>query len=195
MFREPSFDLAILNLDILSIYPNILSKCDPKTIDLGEDLLILGFPLGSNKITVHKGFLSAKGKASDFPPGALKSLDDTCPLLQIDGTINEGFSGGPVIQVSSGKICGFITSKYGLLSSFKELRHTLNSLIDSDFFKELRSVAQKGDPIIIGGIKWHKFVLLLIDSLNIMVRSIQFMHVGIGYAINIEVLEKIPFKQ
>jgi S1-C subfamily serine protease len=191
LYKELTHDLAILKATDL---PEILQPVtigQSTALEMGEDLLIAGYPLGSNMLTVHHGFLSAKGTANDFPAGRLGGLDISCPLLQIDGTINEGFSGGPVFQVSTNQVCGFITTKYGLLKDFSDLRKSLGELLQNPVIKQFES---SGGGVIISGVDFGRFTNFLLQSLAIVSRSLQVVHVGIGYSVAIEVLKPLISK-
>jgi len=181
---EPTLDLALLRVTDLprTTHPLLIGTSSELTI--GEDVLVAGFPLGSSVLTLHHGFLSAKGVASDFPAGTLTGLESNCPLLQIDATINEGFSGGPLLQASSNRVCGFITSKYGLLREFGDLRSELQGLIDHPITKQF---ASSGGGVIISGVDFGRFTAFIIQSLGVVSRTMQFLHVGIGYSVAIEV--------
>jgi len=157
-------------------------------LSVGEDLVIAGYPLGTNKLTIHRGFLSAKGYARDFPIGKLNQQEMGCPLLQIDGTINEGFSGGPVIRLSNKKVCGFISSKYGIMKDFNAFRRDLNNLLQDPFTKQLTS--QQNVNITIQNVKFGPFVTFILNSLDILSKSMQLIHVGIGYAIDSKVINQ-----
>ncbi len=188
LIREPAYDLAILEITKLPDIYAPLPIGKSSAIIIGEDLLIAGYPLGSSLLTVHHGFLSAKGTAKDFPAGKIEELDVNCPLLQIDGTVNEGFSGGPVFQISTKQVCGFITAKYGLLRNFSVLRKDLEELLRNPLIRQFKS---SGGGVIIEGINFGKFTTFLLESLEIVSRSLTYLNVGIGYSVSIEALK--PF--
>ena len=68
-----------------SNYPNV-----------GEEVIFLGFPFGMSQLTAHIGHIS-----SIHNKGSIR-------VIQIDGSINGGNSGGPLIN-SEGKIIGIVT--------------------------------------------------------------------------------------
>ena len=180
--QNRNIDLAVLNaIDIPEgLLP--LELDGTNSITQGEEVLIMGYPLGSDNFTVHRGFLSARGLANEFPFGRLPQHEENCPLLQIDGTINEGFSGGPIVRISSNTIAGFVTSKYGLLQDFVRLRTDVDQHLRSPLFQQIREGG--GGGIGIGGINFGAFALYLIQSLSVLSQSLQLMHVGIGYGVN-----------
>ncbi len=92
---DPHLDLALLKLPSSDPHPlvNFGSSTD---MELGEDVVILGFPLGLETLTVTRGLLSA----------------DHGSWLQTDATANPGNSGGPAFDLSGGVI-GIATAKLG----------------------------------------------------------------------------------
>jgi len=182
---DPSKDLAILRIINPPDNMNILNLDRERNSVLGDELLILGYPLGSNMLTIHKGILSAQGSADDFPAGKLREHGMFCPLLQIDGTINEGFSGGPVINIRTKTVVGYITTKYGILADFQSLRAQITDLLEDPFTLEL---SQRTGGVTIEGIRFGRLCMFLFNSIDILSKSMKYLHVGIGYAVDVECL-------
>ena len=89
----PSLDLAILqSIDFESKYFLDLHNSD--NINLQEQITVVGFPLGSDKLKVTKGIIS--GSQDGY--------------IQIDSAINSGNSGGPLLNTEQ-KVIGIISSK------------------------------------------------------------------------------------
>lgn len=66
-------------------------------VDLGHDLLFLGYPFGMPQLTVHRGFVS-----SIYQKNGIN-------IIQIDGSVNGGNSGGPLIDLISKNVVGVVT--------------------------------------------------------------------------------------
>jgi hypothetical protein len=111
VFPDNSFETAEItmadkdaDLAILKVNKN-LKKIDwgnPSKLDPSEELLAIGFPLGGDlkgEASVNKGFLA----------GRRFSKDVGVEYIQIDGTLNPGVSGGPMIDVC-GKVVGVNTA-------------------------------------------------------------------------------------
>jgi len=75
----------------------------------GRFILVSGFPLGSWTPAIQFGMLSATETL--FPTAPIDRLPkDTGELLQISVSANHGNSGGPVIDLRSGRVVGVILS-------------------------------------------------------------------------------------
>lgn len=94
-------DLAILKLREIEKYP-ILSLEENFVPSLGDDLIVLGYPLGLKlglEVTVSTGIISS-----------IRSLPEV-NIIQTNASINHGNSGGPVISRRTGKVIGIVTAK------------------------------------------------------------------------------------
>lgn len=75
----------------------------------GRFILVSGFPLGSWTPAIQLGLLSAT--ETRYPDAPIARLPkDTFELLQISVSANHGNSGGPVIDLRSGRVVGVILS-------------------------------------------------------------------------------------
>ena len=72
-------------------------------LQIGEDLIAIGNPLGSLGGTVTKGILSAKGRS-------IVIGDYQMTLLQTDTAINPGNSGGGLFNMK-GELIGVVNAK------------------------------------------------------------------------------------
>ena len=91
-------DLALLEPDEpLTAAPLRLRHA---TMQVGETVLALGYPLGMETASLSRGVVSA-----------LRDIDGV-PSLQTDAAINEGLSGGPLLD-EQGRVVGVIVSKMG----------------------------------------------------------------------------------
>ena len=87
-------DLAIIKANIT---PNKIFPVSDKDVSLLQDIIIAGFPLGkdiSAAIKTHKGSVTA-----------LAGFNDNYSNFQTDATINQGNSGGPIMN-QKGNIVG-----------------------------------------------------------------------------------------
>jgi S1-C subfamily serine protease len=75
----------------------------------GRFILVSGFPLGSWTPAIQFGLLSAT--ETMYPDAPIARLPkDTSELLQVSVSANHGNSGGPVIDIRSGRVVGVILS-------------------------------------------------------------------------------------
>lgn len=108
---DPQADLALLKLP--GGGHSFLTFGSSAGLELGEDLVILGYPLCLETLTVTRGVLSARH------PG----------FLQTDATANPGNSGGPALNALGGVI-GTVIGKLG--GGAVEGVESANFLIDGD---------------------------------------------------------------
>jgi S1-C subfamily serine protease len=82
---------------------------DQSAPESGRFILVSGFPLGSWTPAIQFGLLSAT--ETRYPDAPIARLPrDTSELLQISVSANHGNSGGPVIDLRSGRVVGVILS-------------------------------------------------------------------------------------
>ena len=103
---DPATDLAVLQLDTPSraLTPLILGESD--RLAVGDPVVAIGNPFGLDR-TVTAGIVSALARPLTAPNGA--ELED---VIQTDAALNEGSSGGPLID-SSGTVVGVATAVAG----------------------------------------------------------------------------------
>jgi serine protease Do len=89
-------DLALLKIESKDL--PYLSFGDSDRVRIGDVVLAIGNPLGIGQ-TVTAGIISAKGRRTGLSDGSFEDF------LQTDAPINEGNSGGPLINVS-GELIG-----------------------------------------------------------------------------------------
>lgn len=75
----------------------IFEFSDSLDLAVGEKIIFLGFPFHMPQLTSHVGYVSSIHERKNIK------------IIQIDGSINGGNSGGPLIDVKSGKVAGIIT--------------------------------------------------------------------------------------
>lgn len=111
-------DLAVLRFREAGNYP-ILDLEENFTASLGDDVVILGYPLGTKlgvEVTLSTGIISSTRNISNVS------------MVQTNAAINHGNSGGPMISRRSGKVIGIVTAKVrdsesiGLAININELK-------------------------------------------------------------------------
>lgn len=163
----PDIDLAVLACE-----ENDVSRLGTtKGLEIGSPLLFSGFPAGVTGPSVFSGILSSHGKGLiEFP---------RCRVLQINGMINSGNSGGPVFKVGSPEVIGVVTAKYvPLLKEIDNLRDIL------------RNIPQFPSEVGIGNVDFSKFVNLTVRALRSISGSLRLVQIGTGYAVPIDVTDK-----
>ncbi len=87
-------DLAVLKSD--QAMPAVANLGDSDALRPGESVIAIGSPLGDFMNTVTVGVISATGRNLDTGEGFLME-----GLLQTDAAINQGNSGGPLVNLSA----------------------------------------------------------------------------------------------
>ncbi len=130
----------------------------------GEDLIFIGYPFGVLAAVTHRGMVSWKGtfKFDDIP----RELQ----VAQLNAIVNNGNSGGPLIDLNRGQVVGIIRAKFGRLSRY------LQTIKDGKIVW--------GGNFGGGGFDFVRFVK---DTVDVVDRDIQM---GVGYAVSSEYAEQ-----
>ncbi|HSD83806.1 MAG TPA: trypsin-like peptidase domain-containing protein [Anaerolineae bacterium] len=94
-------DLAVIKVD--GSVPAVAELGDSTHLQIGEAVIAIGSPLGDFKNTVTAGVISAVGRTLGINEGASYEK-----MIQTDAAINEGNSGGPLVNLS-GQVIGINT--------------------------------------------------------------------------------------
>jgi serine protease Do len=100
-------DLALVKIDATGLKPATIG--DGATVAVGETAIAIGSPLGTYTETVTKGIVSALDRTitvQDEQTGRPTTLQG---LIQTDAAINQGNSGGPLLD-ASGRVIGVNTA-------------------------------------------------------------------------------------
>ena len=95
---DPYSDIAILKAD--GKVPAVAALGNSDLLNSGESVIAIGSPLGNFKNTVTVGVVSATGRSIDTGQGY--QVED---LIQTDAAINQGNSGGPLVNLA-GEVIG-----------------------------------------------------------------------------------------
>ena len=94
-------DLAVLKVD--GTMPAVATLGNSDNLKPGETVIAIGSPLGQFRNTVTVGVVSATGRSLDTGNGYF--MED---LIQTDAAINQGNSGGPLVNLN-GEVIGLNT--------------------------------------------------------------------------------------
>jgi 2-alkenal reductase len=94
-------DLAVLKID--GPVPAVAVLGNSDALDPGETVIAIGSPLGDFKNSVTVGVVSATGRSIDTGQGYQSEN-----LIQTDAAINQGNSGGPLVNLA-GEVIGINT--------------------------------------------------------------------------------------
>lgn len=137
---------------------------------VGQQVVFLGFPFDSLHLTAHVGYVSSKHQT--------KGIN----VIQIDGSINGGNSGGPLLNIGTSRVAGIVTRKAtGLEKQFDELVDTLQR--NQQILKQL---SDKG-AISFFGLNLMEAFRASQATMERIARNIErSANVGIGYAYSAE---------
>lgn len=103
--KSPVNDFALLKIDASGLPSAKLGNS--KTLKLGQTILAIGWANGDYRKTVSRGVVSGLGRTFFASDGQL--TEQLTDLIQTDAMINEGGSGGPVINIK-GEVIGISTA-------------------------------------------------------------------------------------
>ncbi len=95
-------DVALLKIEAENLKPAVLGNSDE--IVVGEDVVVIGNPLGELTYTLTRGVVSALNRAINTDGTPIN-------MFQIDAAVNAGNSGGPAFD-AVGNVIGMVTAKY-----------------------------------------------------------------------------------
>ena len=97
MAKDPLIDLAVLKIDDGNL--PCLELGDSNLIELGEQVLAIGNPLGEFEDTLSAGIISGLSRKITAHGGLLFQATSWRGLIQPDAAINPGNSGGPLVNM------------------------------------------------------------------------------------------------
>jgi S1-C subfamily serine protease len=105
--------------------------------------------------------------------------------VQIDGSVNHGNSGGPLIDITDGKVLGIVTRKAtGLTKDFEGLDKVLQSNIDL--------LNRSSGSVFLSGIDPIAATRMIQEQLRVVARNIgRSANVGIGFAYHISEVRRV----
>lgn len=160
-------DYAILNIPELNVQNlhNLTLAVHEKYI--GDEALILGFPLEHQNLVCHRAMISSFYTCREVN------------VIQLDASVNNSNSGGPLIDPISGDVIGIITRKgTGLSKSFSELEKSFDKI--GDVLKNMTRVRM-------GSLDLNGTVIEVQQQMKRLSKEIfRSANVGIGYAFSVE---------
>ncbi len=135
---DPLNDAAILKIKNVSDL-SYLKLGDSKTITVGQEVIAVGNALGLYQNTVTSGIISGTGRslvASDSTGSAYEALSD---MIQTDAAINQGNSGGPLVN-AAGEVIGINTAvssanNIGFAIPISSVKGIIKSVTETGSFK------------------------------------------------------------
>lgn len=97
MAKDPLIDVAVLKIDGGN-FP-CMAMGDSDAIELGEDVLAIGNPMGEFEDTLSAGIVSGLSRKITAYGGSKMQETSLRGLIQTDAAINPGNSGGPLVNM------------------------------------------------------------------------------------------------
>jgi len=165
---DEAYDLARLESNDRQQAPSI----DVVMPQVGKQVIFAGLPQGLLRASVFPGMVSAVGdRLIDRP---------RCQMVQVAGMINNGNSGGPLLDATSNSVIGIITAKYvPLLREIDRLT------------EQLEAIPQFPRDVSIGQIDFSAFVNVTIRSMWQIAVVLRLAQVGTGWAVPAQYFARI----
>ena len=138
---------------------------------IGEQVLFLGFPFGMPQLTAHMGHISSIHERQ------------SATIIQIDGGVNGGNSGGPLVDLKSGHVIGIVTRAVtGIIErEFDNLITTLRN--NQEILSQTRASMSIGGVDPVAGLRGSQ------AAMEQIARNLKrSANVGIGYAFSSDCL-------
>ncbi len=100
---EEANDIAVLKINATGLTPVVVGKSGD--LQVGEQVVAIGNPLGELTFTLTAGYVSALDRNITMSDG------NTINVMQTDAAINSGNSGGPLFNIY-GECIGIVNAKY-----------------------------------------------------------------------------------
>ena len=104
---DPTHDVAVVKISATGLTTVALGNSDK--LEIGQLAVAIGDPLGTFAGTVTTGIVSGTGRSIDVRDAETGSAVHLTGLIQTDAAINEGNSGGPLLN-SAGQVIGINTA-------------------------------------------------------------------------------------
>jgi S1-C subfamily serine protease len=105
--RDPINDIAILRIKEENL--PFIDLADSDNIELGEEVVAIGNPLGEFHDTLSSGIVSGMSRFIQATNNVTQESQRLRGLIQTDAAINPGNSGGPLVNME-GKVIGINTA-------------------------------------------------------------------------------------
>ena len=144
---------------------HVFEFTDSSNLSVGEQVVFLGFPFGMNQMTAHIGYVS-----SIYEENGVEKI-------QIDGSVNGGNSGGPLLDIKSGKVAGIVTQA-NVGFAVKQFDDLIKALQHNQ-----RALEGSQVTVSIGGINPIEALKASQAAMEQIAKNLrQSANVGIGYA-------------
>lgn len=139
---DPLNDCAIIKINNVSNLQAV-TLGDSKTINVGQSVIAIGNALGLYQNTVTEGIVSGTGRSIVAGDGAnSSSYEALSDMIQTDAAINQGNSGGPLVN-AAGEVIGINTAisssstgtGFGFAIPISSVKGIVKSVLETGSFK------------------------------------------------------------
>lgn len=165
---ETQFDFAILEAQApipagrQTLLPQLMAS-----VPRGTETVFAGFPHGIADLLVHQAIVSGPAQPNGF---------------YIDGSVNGGNSGGPIVDKASGRVIGVVTQRRFLGAvQLNQLRQAVGQLA-----QHCQAIVGRGSVVIMG-VDFGGFAQMMAQGFAVMDQLLQAnANSGIGIGFRIE---------
>lgn len=172
---EANWDYAILNLNDpeFNLIPS-LTLADSSSTRIGQKVAVMGFQFDQSNLSIKQGILSSR------------YIRVGVKYMQVDASVNQGNSGGPLINVDNNRVIGIVTRKHtGLTNAFDELLKSFANNI------QVLQDSGRGTSMQIGGVDPVKVLIVSQTQMKQTAEELRrSANVGIGYAYELDEIKR-----
>lgn len=169
---EAAWDFAVLKIPSQEfLAAPSLDLVDGDEVNVGGQIAIFGYQFDQPHLSMHMGYLASQYQKSGVH------------YLQLDSSVNHGNSGGPLIDVRTGRVLGIVTRKAtGLTQQFDALLQSFQQNI-----AQLQAMRRSGVQAIVAGLDPVAAMLATQTQMQRIAQEIgRSANVGIGYAYHVQ---------
>lgn len=148
---------------------HVFTLVDSENLKVGDEIGFLGYPFQMEQLTCHVGSISSLHRRGEVN------------VIQIDGSVNGGNSGGPLIELREGRVVGIVArAEVGFLADqFDELIRALKQNVEV-------LERSRGARMLISGVDPVEGVLVSQAAMLEIAKTLRrSANVGIGYAFSV----------
>jgi hypothetical protein len=164
---ENQYDFALLRLqaDPPTGRQVLHPRANPAT-PRGMATIFAGFPHGIHDLLIHEAVVSGAASPHSF---------------YIDGSVNGGNSGGPIVEKASGELVGLVTQRRFLgVTQLRQLRQQVQQLA-----QHCQGIAGRG-AVLIMGVNFGEFAQMMAQNFLVIDQLLQAnanSGIGIGFSV------------
>ena len=132
---DESNDIAVLKIDASDLSPVVLGDSD--NLNVGDDVIAIGNPLGELTFSLTAGAVSALDREITLSSGVMMNL------IQTDCAINSGNSGGALFNLY-GEVIGITNAKYSSSGSGASIDNIGFAIPINSVMNIVESIIEKG---------------------------------------------------